>query len=189
LNIIGITGTIGSGKGTIVEYLISKHNYKHYSVRDYLTKLLVEKGLEPDRANMASLANELRKKHSPSFIVEELYRLATTEHPGNNCIIESIRAIGEVKKLREKPGFVLFAVDAESRLRYQRIKQRKSSTDRVSFKMFLEDEAKEMAGRNPNEQNLHACIELADFNFVNNGSFEDLYAQVEKVLNELNNKP
>ena len=29
--IIGITGTIGAGKGTIVKYLIDKYKFKHFS--------------------------------------------------------------------------------------------------------------------------------------------------------------
>ena len=38
--IIGITGTIGAGKGTIVELLIKK-GFKHYSVRDFLAAVCV----------------------------------------------------------------------------------------------------------------------------------------------------
>jgi len=34
--IIGITGTLGAGKGTIVEYLVKNKNFKHYSVSGYL---------------------------------------------------------------------------------------------------------------------------------------------------------
>ena len=32
--IIGITGTLGAGKGTVVEYL-KKKSFKHYSVRSF----------------------------------------------------------------------------------------------------------------------------------------------------------
>ena len=34
--IIGITGTLGAGKGTIVAYLIETRQFMHYSVRRYL---------------------------------------------------------------------------------------------------------------------------------------------------------
>ena len=36
MKIIGITGTIGAGKGTIVDYLVKQKNFKHYSVRNFL---------------------------------------------------------------------------------------------------------------------------------------------------------
>ena len=41
--IIGITGTLGAGKGTIVDYLVQEKGFKHYSVRNYLIKE-IEKG-------------------------------------------------------------------------------------------------------------------------------------------------
>ena len=31
--IIGITGTDGSGKGTVVDYLVEQKGFKHYSAR------------------------------------------------------------------------------------------------------------------------------------------------------------
>ena len=34
--IIGITGTNGAGKGTVVEILEQKHNFRHLSVREFL---------------------------------------------------------------------------------------------------------------------------------------------------------
>ena len=36
--VIGITGTIGAGKGTIVEYLVEKKGFLHFSVREFLLK-------------------------------------------------------------------------------------------------------------------------------------------------------
>ena len=35
---IGITGTLGAGKGTIVDYLIEKRGFVHYSVRAFITE-------------------------------------------------------------------------------------------------------------------------------------------------------
>ncbi|MCS6935935.1 MAG: AAA family ATPase, partial [Chitinophagales bacterium] len=111
--IIGITGTLGAGKGTIVEYLTRKHGFAHYSVRGYLVQKLREQGREVNRDTMVAMANELREKNSPSFIAEELLREARAS--GRNCVIESIRTVGEVEALRAAGDFVLFAVDADPR--------------------------------------------------------------------------
>jgi dephospho-CoA kinase len=40
--IIGITGTLGAGKGKIVEFLKEK-GFEHYSVREYLTQEIKKK--------------------------------------------------------------------------------------------------------------------------------------------------
>lgn len=183
MKIIGITGTLGAGKGTIVDYLTTHHGFKHFSVRGYLTKLIKAKGEEVNRDTLVSTANELRANHSPSFIAEELYREASDS--GTDCIIESIRTVGEVNALRTKGNFYLFAVDAEQPLRYERIVERASETDKINFETFVANENREMTSTDPNKQNLDACMKLADFRFVNNGSFNDLYAKVDEVLKQI----
>ena len=76
MKIIGITGTLGAGKGTIVDYLINHYGYKHYSVRGYLIEEAKRRGLEINRDTFVAVANDLRAKHSPSYIVDELYKQA-----------------------------------------------------------------------------------------------------------------
>ncbi len=182
--IIGITGTIGSGKGTIVDYLVNEWGFTHLSVRDYLLEIIAERGLTPNRDSMVLVANDLRAKHEPSYIVDELYKKATILN--KNCIIESIRTPGEVISLRKKENFSLFAVDADPKIRYDRITIRNSVTDNIGFEEFLSNERREMTSTDPNHQNLQKCIEMADFVFDNNGSIVDLHAQIEMNMKKIN---
>src|SRR6218665_3245311 len=101
MKIIGITGTIGAGKGTIVEYLQSNYGFVHYSMRGFLTQIIKEKNLPLNRDSMVIVANELRANHTPSYIVEQLYEQAKAN--GQDAVIESVRTVGEVLALREKP--------------------------------------------------------------------------------------
>jgi dephospho-CoA kinase len=181
--IVGITGTLGAGKGTIVDYLTSHHGFRHFSVRGFLTEIIKQKGLELNRDSMVQVANELRADHTPSYIAEQL--LAQAEVSGVNCIIESIRTVGEVNALKKKGGFYLFAVDADPKLRYERVVERGSETDKISYETFIANEQREMTSTDPNKQNLAACQALADFKFDNNHSFEELYKQVENVLGKI----
>lgn len=180
MKIIGITGTLGAGKGTIVEYLTSKHGFKHFSVREYLIKAIKAQGNEVNRDSMVQTANGLRALHGPSYIAEELHKEA--KQSGANCIIESIRTVGEVTALKSKGNFYLFSVDTERKLRYERILLRGSETDMVSYETFSENEEREMTSNDPNKQNLSACMKLADYHFTNNGSFEELYQQIDTVI-------
>lgn len=183
--IIGITGTLGAGKGTVVEYLVDNKDFNHYSVRDYITQEIKKRNLPVDRDHMVKVANDLRAKHSPSFIVDQLY--ATAVKAGTNSIIESIRTPGEIESLRSKGHFVLIAVDAGLEARFQRIRLRDSETDHINFDKFKEDEAKEMNSSDPNKQNLKKCIEVADFTIHNDGSIKDLCKQVDMILENLTN--
>jgi len=184
LKIIGITGTLGAGKGTIVDYLTKHHKFHHFSVREYLTKIIKERGGEVNRDSLVATANELRAQNTPSFIAEELYRIAIES--GDDCIIESIRTVGEVNSLHSRGNFTLFAVDADQRLRYERIVERASETDKITYDVFRDNESREMTNTDPNKQNLSACMQLADYKFVNNGSFDLLYRQIDEVLEKIN---
>ena len=175
--IIGITGTLGAGKGTIVEYL-KKKGFKHYSVRDFLIKEINERGLPVDRDSMVLVANQLRQMHSPSYIVDMAKR------ESGDVIIESIRTPGEVEVIKEKGGYII-GIDAIPSIRYVRIVTRQSETDNISYEEFLEQENREMESSDPTRQNLSKCLELADVIVTNNSDFTSLFKQVELIYEEL----
>jgi dephospho-CoA kinase len=184
--IIGITGTLGAGKGTIVDYLIEKRQFLHYSVRSYLIEEAERRGLPINRDTFVVVANDLRATHCPSFITDELFKRA--QQNGQNAIIESIRTPGEIDSLRQKGNFVLLAVDADPKVRYERIVGRNSETDHVSFETFIENEQREMTSTDPNKQNLSKCIQMADYTLQNNGDFEALYQQIDDILKQMNHE-
>ncbi|NOY50679.1 MAG: AAA family ATPase [Chlorobi bacterium] len=178
MKIVGITGTLGAGKGTgtIVEYLVKEKGFKHFSVRDYLIREINKRGMTVNRDSMTMVANDMRAKNNPAFIIEELYREAVKS--GKNSIIESIRTPGEIEFLRKQGNFILLAVDAEARLRYDRISLRASETDKIDFRTFLANEKREMTSFDINKQNLSRCIDMADIVLKNNGSIEELISQI-----------
>ena len=181
--IIGITGTLGAGKGTVVDFLVKEKGFAHFSVRAFIAEEIVRRGLSVNRDTMVVVANDLRRKNSPSYITDCLYEKALEN--GKNSVIESIRTPGEVLSLRQKGQFYLLSVDADPEIRYDRIRQRKSETDNISFETFIENEQREMKTSDPNAQNLSKCIEMADFRLWNNGTIEQLNQQVEGILQQI----
>lgn len=181
--IIGITGTLGAGKGTIVEYLARERGFIHFSVRAYLLERIRSLGMPENRDSMFHLANELRAEHGAAYVTDQLYEQAVAV--GENAIIESIRTTGEIASLRKKGSFYLIAVDADPQLRYERIVARKSETDAIDYETFLKNEQRESISRDPGVQNLQACIREADACFLNNGSREDLFRQIDRFLDQL----
>ena len=190
--IIGITGTLGAGKGAVVDYLTTRHEFLHFSARALLTELVSQRNLPVNRDSMVLVANELRRENSPAFVAEELLRKANEALGSTNseskqaggAIIESIRTEGEVQALRRScaTNFILVAVDAPAETRFQRIQMRRSATDNVTFEKFKADEEREMESTEPHKQNLKRCIELADVHLNNSGGLDELHRQVDEMV-------
>ena len=179
--IFGVTGTNGAGKGTVVEYLAHEKSFLHLSVRGFLFEEIQRRGLPEDRNSLREVANDLRQKHGPAFVVESLFKQAQEQN--KNVVLESVRTVGEAEFLRNS-GAYLIAVDAGKELRYERAVLRGSMTDKVSFEEFTIQEDREMVSTEPWDMNVFKVMEMSDFVLTNDGSREELYAQIEDMLSK-----
>lgn len=181
--IIGITGTLGAGKGTVVKYLIEEKGFTHVSARAFFQELMERAGVPIDRDHMTVFANDLRAAHGPDYVFEQLFRRAA-EH-GGDAVIESLRTVSEAEALKSHPDAYLLAVDADQKLRYERIHGRGSALDQVSLEKFVEQEAAEMHGTKPHQQNIAAVMAMADFTIYNDNDTAVLFQKVEEFLRTL----
>lgn len=181
--LIWITWTIWSGKWVVVDYLVEKYWFTHYSVRNYLAVILESQWLPVIRDNTTPLANSIRKKHWWGYIVDQLIEQATVET--DKAVVESIRTLDEVNLLKAKGGMLL-GVNADQNTRYHRVVDRKSTTDRVTFEQFVQDEYTEGHSKNPAVQNIFACLPLCDQIFLNEWTLDELYTQLDTYFESLN---
>jgi dephospho-CoA kinase len=181
--IIGITGSFGAGKGEVVEYLVKQKGFKHYSARSFIFAEAERRGLDISKGREVTipLANELRAEHGPAYIVESLYAEAVKD--GGNSVIESLRAVAEVRRLKELGALVL-GVDAESHLRYERSVKRGSETDQVSYEQWINQELRESNPDDPTKQDIFGALKESDAILTNNGTLDELYVQIERVISE-----
>lgn len=163
--IIAVTGLNGSGKSTLARYLTEEKGFIHVSFRKFLVERLNELNQAPSRENMRTLANDLRQRHGAQYVIDKLLQKA--QGSNSHVVIESIRTVNEVRYLKEK-GAIIIATTAPSKIRYERIKERKSETDMVSYDEFTEGEQKESESENPDVQNLPRVVKMADYVVVNN---------------------
>jgi len=183
--IIGITGTDGAGKGAVVECLVA-HGFTHYSVRSLIVAEIKSRGLAVDRPNMKLIGNAMRAKHGGAVMVQKAAELAA-QAGVVTYVVESLRAVDEVKLLHANGGHLL-AVDADQTVRYQRIHDRGSETDQITFAQFVEQEQAESGSQNTAEQNKTAVMQMADHTFYNQGTIKELHQKVEEWLQTLPKK-
>jgi dephospho-CoA kinase len=181
--ILGVTGTNGAGKGVVVDYLKTK-GFVHFSVRDALTALLTAEGKSVDRSALRERANALRAEHGAGCFVERF--LEEIQRSGiENAVIESVRTTGEATSLK-KQGVKLIAVDADRRIRYERIIGRGSATDKVDFDAFVQEEEREWHGAlGAHDMNLLEVLKMADYTIKNEGTLEELHSAVDNILKNL----
>jgi dephospho-CoA kinase len=180
--IIGIAGTIGSGKGTVVEYLNTK-GFKSYSSSGILKEILTERGQSHTRENMAHLAEELTASHPGGVLLISLER--AQKEGVENFILEAIHRASEANFVRSVGGKIL-GVDADLKLRYERTLARNDGAkDAVTFEQFKESSEREDEGKRHLTNNIREVIESADAVVQNNGTLAELHAQVDEALEKL----
>ncbi len=179
--LIGITGTNGSGKGAVVEYLVSKKGFSRYSARAVILDALRAEHMEATKSNMRTVANGLRKEHGAAYVIEQLYAMAKDD---TNAVLESVRTIGEAEFLKSKGAF-LIAVDADRQTRYERVAQQGERIDHLSFPDFCMIEDREMSSSDPWDMNVFGVMQLADARIENNGTPQELQEKIEEALSKL----
>tara|TARA_B100000745_G_scaffold293322_1_gene235125 strand:- start:310 stop:864 length:555 start_codon:yes stop_codon:yes gene_type:complete len=178
--LIGITGTDGAGKGSVVEYLVKEKGYRHYSARAFIIEEIEQRGLPVDRDHTRIVANSMREEHGSSFLVTKAVA-AAKEEGVENYIIESIRSWGEAEEIKIQDGFLL-AIDADPLIRYERNKSRGTALDNISFEKFTAQEAAEMNDPNPSGMQKAKVMEVADYTILNEGTLEELHTQIDVFL-------
>lgn len=182
--VFGLTGKNASGKGTVAE-ILKKKNFTYHSLSDSLRDELKSLKKEETRENLIDIGNELREKGGPGVLADKLIPKLNFE---NNHIVDSIRNPLEVISLRKETllrRFFLISVDANSRLRYDRLCSRGRIGDTDSWEKFVEQEKKEENNDDPNKQQLSRTMQMADYNIDNSGTLQELEAQVNKIISSL----
>ncbi|MEN9582803.1 MAG: hypothetical protein RL641_757 [Candidatus Parcubacteria bacterium] len=191
---IYITGTIASGKNTVVDYLVRNQNFVPFGTRKLFedvykreshTKGLAESELK-DRAVLRVFANGLREKYGGDYAIKTLTGQSSFS---DRTVIESVRCIDEVqfikafqKSMRKSVKVILVGVDALVNIRHERAITRQSALDNVSFEKFKNDEYAESMSVHSNQQNIKACIKASDILLINNGSIEELHLQIKQNI-------
>jgi len=184
MKIIGITGTLASGKTSVKDFFLSRFSSYSISLSEIIKEELLKEGKELKRENFVEKGNELRKRYGNHVLAE----VATLTLPREieNCIviIDGIRNPGEVEYLREKFGkdFVLIGVDAPRELRFKRMLERRKEGDPQTYQEFLEMDERDMGKNQPEYgQNVEACLKLVDYLIINDKSVEDLNEKLEEI--------
>lgn len=185
--IIGIAGTILSGKDSLSDYLVEQYGFMHASTGDMLRaekKKIHGDGKKGVLLRNDPFANNLRAERGAGVLVELAYEdFRKTNNTG--LVVSGIRTVGEVEKLHELGGKLLF-IDSDPKIRYQRGHDRKRDhQDTMTYEEFLAQEASEHEGMDQKDKsviNLPAVKKIADTVIYNDNDLEGFLNTADKAI-------
>ncbi len=182
--IFGFSGTIGSGKDTLADYLQDKYGLLHVSTGDIVRQYAMAKYGSVERPVLRTMSKELRKKYGSSVLADksiDMYKSKSDQYQG--LIITGIRSIGEAEKIKELGGKMVY-VDAPVEVRYARTvaRQRDAEAD-LTLEQYIESEQAEMVNTDRVAgHNIAAIGDMSDIKLINNMPLAEFYAIAEKEL-------
>jgi dephospho-CoA kinase len=179
-HIIGLVGTPGSGKSAVTEYIVSQYGGEQFRFSDFLSHVLQKMNLEKTRDNMIRLSVALRNEFGEDLFSHAIAAEALRSE-AHLVLVDGIRRPEDLAAFRPLPNFHLIAVNADPKLRFERIKHRgeKSGEMNMSWETFLKEE------QAPTEVTIPITMTYANETVMNDGSLEELRAKIDEIMQKI----
>lgn len=176
---MGFVGMPTSGK-TEATKVAQRHDIPVIKMGDIVRAEVKAKGLDVTEENVGMVANELRKNEGMGAVANRCISLIS-ETPSSSCdavIIDGIRGIAEVRAYRKAFGnqFILIAIKASQKLRFNRAMARKREDDASDWESFKQKDEREL------RWGLTEAMNMADISLDNDGTLEEFKKQAKSIL-------
>jgi len=181
--ILGIVGTLVSGKSEVTEHLVRKHGFLELSLSTLVHQEADRRGIPTTPPNLQNIGNSMRQARGSAILVHRLRPRMDNLPGGSYLVLDGIKNVAEVAELRKWPNFVLLAVDAPEEVRFQRALRRgRSGTPATRDEFRALDKRDRGIGEPEWGQQVDACIREADFQIENDSALEELYRQLDDII-------
>jgi dephospho-CoA kinase len=177
--ILGFVGPLASGKEEAKKYLEKNYQAGTHRFSLLLRDILNRLYLPITRENMQNLSLDLRNRFGGD-ILARVIAMDVKNDDHEIIVVDGVRRMDDIVKLKDVPGFYLVAIDAEAKIRYDRLIKRGENADdnQKTFTEFLIDNQKEA------EKEIPLVMAQAKYQIDNNGDFANLYRQIDKIIKE-----
>ncbi len=179
--IIGLSGTLSAGKDTVAEYLVNQKGFDHVSLSEILRGIARERNIEPNMVNLTKLGNSLINTHGEGYLVDKASEKVDFDR---NLVISSVRQPAEIDKIKSRPNSYVVFVDADAKIRFERLRARGRTGDSETLEEFTKLERKQSDGKSGG-MNLNECKRKSDFVLENNGTREEFLARIENLFDKI----
>jgi len=176
--VVGLVGRIGSGKGTISDFIVkecggSKHVFSQI-LMDVCDRLHVPK----TRENLQALGVSLRKELGGDILVNAMAEDLKKDN-SSVVVVDGIRYINEFEMVKDFKKSIILFVDAPVSVRYERCKERGTKGEgEMSLDEFTEKD------NNKTESEIDSIGTRADYVIDNSGRIEELREKILEIINK-----
>ncbi len=183
--LVGFSGTNGSGKDTGSNYLAERQGFMHVSISDMLREEATRRGLDHERPTLVEVGFSLNEQYGPGAGVLraiERWREQRSDYLGG-LVVSSIRVVAEGEAIKRHGGTLLFS-DAPEEIRYERsLKRLRDDQTSITLQEFIEREQTELRGlAGPDRPNLRAVQAMADATIINDKTMDEYTDRIATVL-------
>ena len=176
--VVGIAGMPGAGK-TLAAKIAKQMNFEVVVMGDVVREEARKRGLTPSPENLGKLMIQMREEEGEAVIAKRCVP-KIEEAKSELVVIDGIRSLHEVEEFRRFfPNFIVLAVHASPKTRFERLFKRKRSDDPKKWATFLERDMREL------KVGLGNVIALADYLIVNEGSKAEFEEKVKEFLEKV----
>lgn len=178
--ILGLVGSLASGKDTTKKYLAEKYNAKDCKFSSILRDVLNRTAIPVSRENLQKVSTILRANFGEDLLARAIASDAA-KLEADVVVIDGVRRPTDIEHLVKLPNFFLIKIDADPHIRYERMLKRNENEgdDKKTFERFMQDHEAEADSLIP------VVMKSAQYSIVNDGNFENLYTQIDKIIKEI----
>jgi dephospho-CoA kinase len=175
--IFGLVGELASGKGAVSQYLKEKYSASTYRFSTPMRDVLNRLHIPLTRENLQDVSTILRERFGQDLFVNAIAEDAL-EDKAQIKLIEGIRLLVDIERLRKLPNFKLIHIKASVETRYKRLTERGENTDDhlKTFEEFQKDHLKET------EIQIPKVAALADYIIENEGGLDELKQKIDNII-------
>jgi dephospho-CoA kinase len=176
--ILGFTGLMACGKGTAAKYLKEKYGADTFRFSTMLRDVLDRLYLPQSRENFQIISPLLRETFGQDLMAKVIAK--DVESADSKIIaIDGMRRPADIEYLKKISGFRMVAIEVDAKVRYERLKVRAENPGDAekTWEQFQKEHEAET------EIYIPELMKQADVVIDNNSSLEDLYKQLDKLVN------
>ncbi|MFC1616257.1 AAA family ATPase [Patescibacteria group bacterium] len=182
--IIGLTGSMGSGKGEVVNFLQTK-GFEYVTLSAMVREEARQRGIPEEREQLMEVGNSMRKEFGAGVLAKK----ALEKVQNSDCkkwVIDGIRNPAEIEELKRGEGVHVVGINCAKEILVKRILSRNRESDPNMHMEIIRKIERELGKDEPTDgQQVGKCMEMADRVIDNEGTLEEFNQNFNDFYNML----